>query len=100
MLTRPMVVLSPVSPHHEAGSRTEPPVSVPIAQGVKPAATPYLGIDPPCTAACEMPLDEFAAAVAATDLLVTVDTMAAHCAGALGHPVWLMLPLSPHWCRG
>jgi hypothetical protein len=30
-----------------------------------------------------MPLDEFAAAVAATDLLVTVDTMAAHCSGAL-----------------
>jgi hypothetical protein len=47
-----------------------------------------------------MPLDEFAAAVAATDLLVTVDTMAAHCAGALGHPVRLMLPLSPHWCWG
>jgi hypothetical protein len=47
-----------------------------------------------------MPLDEFAAAVAATDLLVTVDTMAAHCAGALGHPIWLMLPLSPHWCWG
>jgi hypothetical protein len=48
----------------------------------------------------EIPLDEFAAAVAATDLLVTVDTMAAHCAGALGHPVWLTLPLSPHWCWG
>ena len=48
----------------------------------------------------EIPLDEFAAAVAATDLLVTVDTMAAHCAGALGHPVWLALPLSPHWCWG
>lgn len=28
-----------------------------------------------------MPLDKFAAAVAATDLLLTVDTMAAHCAG-------------------
>ncbi len=48
----------------------------------------------------EIPLDEFAAAVAATDLVVTVDTMAAHCAGALGHPVWLTLPLSPHWCWG
>ena len=51
-------------------------------------------------AAEEIPLDEFAAAVAATDLLVTVDTMAAHCAGALGHPVWLTLPPSPHWCSG
>jgi ADP-heptose:LPS heptosyltransferase len=47
-----------------------------------------------------MPLEEFVAAVAATDLLVTVDTMAAHCSGALGHPIWLMLPLSPHWCWG
>jgi hypothetical protein len=48
----------------------------------------------------EVPLDEFAAAVAATDLLVAVDTMAAHCAGALGRPVWLLLALSPHWCWG
>jgi len=48
----------------------------------------------------EVPLDEFADAVAATDLVVTVDTMAAHCAGAVGRPVWLMLPLSPHWCWG
>jgi hypothetical protein len=48
----------------------------------------------------EIPLAEFAAAVAATDLLVTVDTMAAHCAGALGHPVWIMVPYSVHWCWG
>jgi hypothetical protein len=48
----------------------------------------------------EIPLDEFAAAVAATDLLVSVDTMAAHCAGALGRRVWLMIPYSPHWCWG
>jgi ADP-heptose:LPS heptosyltransferase len=48
----------------------------------------------------EISLDEFAAAVAATDLVITVDTMAAHCAGALGHPVWIMVPYSPHWCWG
>jgi ADP-heptose:LPS heptosyltransferase len=48
----------------------------------------------------EPPLDEFAAALAATDLVVTVDTMAAHCAGALGHPFRLLLPFSPHWCWG
>jgi hypothetical protein len=48
----------------------------------------------------EIPLDEFAAAMAATDLVLTVDTMAAHCAGALGHPVWIMVPYSPHWCWG
>ena len=39
MLIRPMVVLSPTTPHHAAGSRTEPPVSVPIAQGARSAAT-------------------------------------------------------------
>jgi ADP-heptose:LPS heptosyltransferase len=48
----------------------------------------------------EISLDEFAAAVAATDLVITVDTMAAHCAGALGHPAWIMVPYSPHWCWG
>ena len=49
MLTRPIVVLRPVRPHHEAGSRTEPPVSVPIAHGAKPAATatPEPLLDPP-----------------------------------------------------
>src|SRR5438132_8122470 len=49
VLTRPIVVLSPVRPHHEAGNRTEPPVSVPIAQGAKPAATatPEPLLDPP-----------------------------------------------------
>ena len=48
----------------------------------------------------DLPLDEFAAAVAATDLIVSVDTMAAHCAGALGHEAWLTIPFSPHWCWG
>ncbi|MGC2524504.1 MAG: hypothetical protein WA417_18020 [Stellaceae bacterium] len=48
----------------------------------------------------EIPLDEFAAAIAATNRLVTVDTMAAHCAGALGHPLLLLAPFSPHWCWG
>jgi len=49
VLTRPIVVLRPVRPHHDAGNRTEPPVSVPIAQGVNPAATatPEPLLDPP-----------------------------------------------------
>lgn len=48
----------------------------------------------------EVPLDEYAAAVAATDLLISVDTMAAHCAGATGHATWLAVPYSPHWAWG
>lgn len=38
-----------------------------------------------------------AALLTALDLLVTVDTGVAHLAGALGRPVWILLPCSPDW---
>ena len=38
-----------------------------------------------------------AALVAAMDLVITVDTAVAHLAGALGRPVWLLLPYAPDW---
>jgi ADP-heptose:LPS heptosyltransferase len=31
------------------------------------------------------------------DLIITVDTMAAHLAGALGRPVWILLPFPADW---
>src|SRR5438045_3451752 len=48
-LMRPVVTLRPVSPQKEAGIRTEPPVSVPIAHGAIRAATatPEPLLDPP-----------------------------------------------------
>jgi tetratricopeptide (TPR) repeat protein len=42
-------------------------------------------------------LDGFAAQLAALDLVITIDNSAAHFAGALGVPCWVLLPSLPEW---
>lgn len=41
--------------------------------------------------------DDTAAALMNIDLLISVDTSVAHLGGALGRPVWLLLPVNPDW---
>jgi tetratricopeptide (TPR) repeat protein len=45
-------------------------------------------------------LEELAALMECLDLIVSVDTMAAHLAGALARPVWTMLCYAPDWRWG
>jgi tetratricopeptide (TPR) repeat protein len=42
-------------------------------------------------------LAETAALIAELDLVISADTSVAHLAGALGVPVWIMLPFIPDW---
>jgi tetratricopeptide (TPR) repeat protein len=42
-------------------------------------------------------IDELASLVQALDLVITVDNTLAHLAGALGRPVWVLLPSAPEW---
>lgn len=45
----------------------------------------------------EFPLHEYARIVAGLDLVITVDSMPAHLAGALGKPVWTLLHADADW---
>ncbi len=45
-------------------------------------------------------LTRLAATIESLDLVITVDTLAAHLAGALGIPVWNLLAFSPDWRWG
>ena len=42
-------------------------------------------------------LDDFAALISALDLVISIDNSTVHMAGAVGIPVWALLPYVPEW---
>jgi ADP-heptose:LPS heptosyltransferase len=40
---------------------------------------------------------ELAALIETVDLVISIDTNVAHIAGALGKPLWILLPFTPDW---
>lgn len=58
----------------------------------QPSALPVLN-----PAGCTLDIMTTASMIAAADLVITVDTMVAHLAGALGRPTWLLLKADPDW---
>ena len=65
-----------------------------LQEQVRTADAPVL-IDPEIDQLSD--IDNFAAQVAAMDLVITIDNSTAHLAGALGIPTWLLLPFAPDW---
>lgn len=57
-----------------------------------PTALPVLNPE-----GCPHDMMATAALLASVDLVLTVDTMIAHLAGAIGRPVWLLLKADPDW---
>lgn len=77
----PPGLLAPVAHDHRCLSLVGAPTTLPV---LNPAGCPF---DLPATAAL----------VAGCALVVTVDTMIAHLAGALGRPTWLLVKAAPDW---
>ncbi len=47
--------------------------------------------------ACLEDFADTAATIQELDLVISIDTAVAHLAGALGKPVWTLLPFAPDW---
>lgn len=56
-----------------------------------------LGATPHGMAACPVAMLDTARVIAGLDVVITVDTMVAHLAGAIGVPVWLLLDTVTDW---
>jgi len=70
-----------------------------LQKEVKPADQEILAAHPEirCFGAELNDFSDTAALCELLDLIISVDTSVAHLAGALGRPVWILLPFNPDW---
>jgi len=79
-----------------AGPKVAQNRTLPPEQAARLLALPgSVELDPAQTGAQD--LQDTARIIASLDLVITVDTAAAHLAGALGKPVWVLLPTPSDW---
>ncbi len=83
----------------DAGRSIPPALLEPLCRGracvtlvAEPTTLPVVN-----PAGCSFDVPATAALVASCALVITVDTMIAHLAGALGRPTWLLLKAEPDW---
>ena len=98
------------SPHHNGNATRSMPLAAfaPLAEKAELIVLqPELTLEDSCTLRnmsgilkAEVDINDFAdvaGLIANTDLVLSVDTALAHLTGALGHPLWLLLPWQAEW---
>lgn len=88
------------APHHFAALAHAPSITLfSLQKNARAEALEKIGAVRDIAPALEDFADT-ARVLARLDLVITVDTALAHLAGAMGRPVWLLLPFAPDWRWG
>lgn len=71
--------------------------SVQVGAGAAEASAPPPGMELADFSADLRDFGETAALIANLDLVISVDTSVVHLAGAMGKPIWVLIPFTPDW---